>query len=274
MKINPPDFIIDFFSEQLENWPMAKKNFASLAEIKRKDFQLGDFLGHIQFNPMRSQSTNADVRKEAIKHRKCFLCKDHRPQEQNSIYLRDNFELLVNPFPIFPYHCTIASIDHKPQEVNHQVGLDLALMLPGMTVFFNDDGAGASAPDHSHYQAVPKEFLPLINYIENCDVPDFLPFYYITGNIQKEISSSPGYPINSFYWIDNNGTLRYLIIPRKAHRPDCYFKSGEERIAVSPGAIDMAGVIITTFAEDFDKISSKDIQKIYSQVSLNPFINN
>ena len=46
-----------------------------------------------------------------------------------------------------------------------------------------------------------------------------------------------------------------VVIPREKHRPDAYFAEGEVQMMVSPGALDMAGLIITPREEDFSKIN-------------------
>ena len=46
-----------------------------------------------------------------------------------------------------------------------------------------------------------------------------------------------------------------VVIPREKHRPDAYFAEGEAQMMVSPGALDMAGLIITPREEDFSKIN-------------------
>jgi hypothetical protein len=55
---------------------------------------------------------------------------------------------------------------------------------------------------------------------------------------------------------------------RQKHRPDAYFAEGKNRIFVSPGAIDMAGVIITPRLNDYKRLDCNTIRYIYQEVSL------
>lgn len=65
---------------------------------------------------------------------------------------------------------------------------------------------------------------------------------------------------------------RLVIFPRMKHRPDCYFKNGNDQILLSPASVDFGGVLITPREEDFDKITKDDIVKIFRQVSISPEI--
>lgn len=279
-----PSFLNDFYETQLKNWEVAANNFEALKRVKKKPFKAGDLEGYVQFNPARKSSTIAKVDPESIKVRKCFLCEENRPEEQLKMEILEDFDLLVNPFPILPYHFTIASRHHIPQEYIPETGIKLAKKLPGMVVFYNDPGAGASAPDHLHFQAVPKKSLPLINLIEeewdkenNKDsgiphIPLDLPFevLVLSGHLATDPNLFPQkwpHPINAFFWRDEEKDyVRTLTIGRNAHRPDCYFLEPPLRRAFSPGAIDMAGVLVTPFEEDFNKITDPEIYDIYRQV--------
>jgi hypothetical protein len=61
---------------------------------------------------------------------------------------------------------------------------------------------------------------------------------------------------------------RLTIFLRQKHRPDAYFAEGKNRIFVSPGAIDMAGVIITPRLNDYKRLDCNTIRYIYQEVSL------
>ena len=60
-------------------------------------------------------STGAKIDKATIAKRPCFLCKDNRPQVQISLPFGEEFDILVNPFPILPVHFTIAARQHQLQ---------------------------------------------------------------------------------------------------------------------------------------------------------------
>lgn len=292
------DQLSDFYYSEAESWNPAHDNIQALSVIERKKIDGYSYPLYVQYNPAREISTMANVSKEVIRERPCFLCPENRPKSQKSLNFDDNFEILINPFPILPFHLTIAAKNHIPQKKLPYSAFDLALKYPGLTVFFNGAKAGASIPDHLHLQAVRTEDLPLLKFIEkkirfngfsiisDSDKLDLAsPFLFFTGildinnsdyhkNLETVINLGGGRNMgdrelaNYFIWTDNENYIRYLVIPRKAHRPECYFKTDEERLRVSPGAIDMAGVIVTPFKEDFLKINKEKIDKIYSQVAF------
>lgn len=251
-----------FFENQLQDWKLASQNFESLKYLKKKSFTIGKFNGIIQFNPARAVSSLAKLDATSVAERKCFLCGHNRPPEQRACEILNGWELLVNPYPIFPYHFTIASKQHTPQKPDIEAGRKLARLLPEMVVFYNDSGAGASAPDHQHFQAVPTHELPLISYILQ-GKQNKLPFLIIEDT--KEISSIKT-PVNLYFFF-KGGKDYFVAIPRISHRPSQFFLSPPERRAVSPGAIDMGGIIITPIEEDFERLTSEDIKDIYSQVA-------
>ena len=256
--------IENFYKDQLKNWKLARENCTALKNVEKKPMHAGGLEGFIQFNPARAVSTLAKVDENSIQTRKCFLCETNRPKEQRVIEILPGWELLVNPYPILPLHFTIASLEHIPQKLSVETGFKLAKLLKGMVVFYNDEGAGASAPDHSHFQAVPQEELPLIKYLKNNAI-ETLPFQVIR-DVQELITLQAR--VNAYFW-EEADTIRFAAIPRKAHRPSEYYKTGSERRAVSPGAIDMAGIIVTPVREDFNALTNQDIESIYRQVAFN-----
>ena len=68
--------------------------------------------------------------------------------------------------------------------------------------------------------------------------------------------------MNIMAWSQSNAADGYerivsVILPRTKHRPDCYFKEGKEQVMVSPGSLDMGGMIITPRKEDFDQMNAE-----------------
>lgn len=261
--------IREFYDSQLKDWELAYRNVNALQNVETKDFAVGDLKGKIQFNPARAVSSLAKTDAASIAARKCFLCSNNRPREQRIIEILPEWELLVNPYPILPYHFTIASCHHTNQVLPIETGFKLAEKLQGMVVFYNDSGAGASAPDHLHFQAVPKDLLPLVKIMDkkgdDLESIGELPFKVITD---IEELGKVSLPVNAYFWISDKGKRRFMAIPRGAHRPSEYYKDVPERRAISPGAIDMAGVLVCPIKEDFDAITNQDIAKILKQVGL------
>lgn len=267
-KYRIPAWLADFYKSQLDAWPVAFKNCSALQNISKKYFKASGLEGYMQFNPARAVSTLAKTDSKSILDRKCFLCSANRPKEQLAFEILPDWELLVNPFPILSYHFTICSKYHIPQKLDIETGFKLASKLPGMAVFFNDDGAGASAPDHLHFQAVPQVTLPLINKIEDSKYRDLnLPFKIVSDLLQIKDLQEKNIPMNVFFWKTKSveEEIKIVAIPRKSHRPRQYFLAPPARRAVSPGAIDMAGIIVTPIKEDFEALTSEDILDIYTQ---------
>jgi len=293
------DDILSFIETQLSVWTLAKQNYDALAKVERRNIEIGNLECGIQWNPARIRSTGAKIDKDSIRSRKCFLCRDNRPKEQLIYDIASGWEMLVNPFPILPVHLTIASTSHIPQSRVPEDIVTIAETLPGMAVFFNGARAGASAPDHLHLQAVLKDELPLLRLAEklhdskksgimtSAQTDLDLPFFFISGIVTPDSEGMKclraGFAycglfdediserrelVNVFFWIDDSVRLRYVVIPRKTHRPECFYSTDSSYRMVSPGCIDMTGLIITPREEDFRTLSEKEIRKIYSDVAF------
>ncbi|MDE7345743.1 MAG: DUF4922 domain-containing protein [Muribaculaceae bacterium] len=286
--------MLEFIDAQLSGWPLARKNYQALGKTERRSMQLGDLTVGIQHNPARIVSTGANTDAKSVAERPCFLCAENRPPQQIGIEIADGWELLINPFPIFPTHFTIVSKHHRPQE---GFPLDMVIMaekLKGHTVFFNGKAAGASCPDHMHCQAVKTYELPLMSLIERChsvengitatpqslglDVPYTFSSVIITPDLEgmeilSKIEDIIGKEFikrgkfNAFVWIDGSGLLRICSIPRNMHRPSCY-GAGEGQHLISPGSIDMAGVLIAPLKKDYESLSENEIRDIYRECSI------
>ena len=152
----------------------------------------------------------------------------------------------------------------------------LAEQLPGYIVFYNGPKCGASAPDHFHLQAGLKNDILIAgeNELRTCliiesesinEIEDRFEdvFQYLKSRQPEEDEPM----MNLIAFTEGNKYILH-IFPRKAHRPKQYFETGRRQLLVSPGALDMAGLIITPRAEDFEKIRKEDIEDIYLQVSL------
>ena len=290
--------INDFIEQQLADWPEASSRYMDLGQTLRRRFKIGDFEGAFQYNPARMRSTGAKIDKASIAERPCFLCSENRPSEQVAVPISQDWELLVNPFPIFPVHFTIASTRHIPQDkVPLEIGA-IADRLPELAIFFNGARAGASAPDHLHLQAVLKNELPIIKLAEihhqesalgvmRSDMFEAdLPFIFLSAVISNDAEGAEDYmqllamtgadPLtgnpdkglrNVICWKGESGLLRMIVIPRRQHRPGCYGEN-EDSLMVSPGTIDMSGVVILPREADFNRITEEDLKQIYKDVAI------
>lgn len=273
-----------FFNRQLEMWEDARHRFRDLKHVEVR--QLSDQL-KVQFNPARIVSTGAKIDKHTLGERPCFLCERNRPKEQMTKQIDDHFQLLVNPFPILPVHFTIPATKHQPQSIYRHYGeMHRLLSLHSeLMVFYNGPKCGASAPDHLHFQAGTSGVLPLqtnwqrlsrsltdvisLNDEEKISVlRDFLvPAFVIISKSEDSdeelfhrlyrsmpMRGDESEPMmNIIAWRKGDEFIS-VVIPREKHRPDAYFAEGEAQMMVSPGALDMAGLIITPREEDFSKI--------------------
>ena len=105
--------LAEFFHNQMATWPETAARYADLARVEVRDFGAVS----AQYNPARMVSTGAKVDKKTLAQRPCFLCKDHRPEIQQEWAFGEDFDVLVNPFPILPTHFTIAARRHRPQTI-------------------------------------------------------------------------------------------------------------------------------------------------------------
>ncbi len=156
-----------FVRDQLSVWPELAASMRSLKSVRTRQLPLGDLNVTLQCNPERVSSTTADVSPEILASRPCPLCADHRPECQHFIRLegrkRRAYHLIVNRYPIFQRHFVIVREAHEPQSIWHRYVdmLDMAEQLPSCVIFYNGPRSGASIPDHLHFQAVRKGYMPL-----------------------------------------------------------------------------------------------------------------
>jgi len=269
------DKVNKLFEEQLSNWELARNNYKALEQVKTKTLFVDGREYKVQFNPARIVSSAAKVDAQSIRERKCFLCAENRPPEQNGIPFKGCYTILVNPFPIFPRHLTVPATEHIPQLIaaRFEDMLDLAQQLADYVVFYNGPKCGASAPDHFHFQAGNKGFLPIekdrnrynmicIESDKKEEVLDRFQQVYSTLE-QKPEDDEP--MMNVLAWYET-GKWIVCIFPRKKHRPDCYFAEGGANILISPAAVDLGGVFITPLEKDFEKITAEDIAGILQEV--------
>lgn len=152
--------------QQKKIWLQLSDGYKSLETVKTKAFQFEGFKIKVQFNPGRIISSSAKVDSKSIKERKCFLCSENLPAEQKGILYKNDYLILCNPFPIFPEHFTLSNVKHIPQQIADSFESLLSFskdLSKYYVVFYNGPKCGASAPDHLHFQAGNKFFMPLDN---------------------------------------------------------------------------------------------------------------
>lgn len=186
----------ELLAKQLVTWPLAEKNYKALEAVQVKSFDMGGFSIRAQFNPARIVSTGAKVDARSLKERKCFLCPENLPVEQERLPFGFRHLVLCNPYPIFPQHFTIPTRKHTPQLILPQWNdfLELTRRLAPFTVFYNGPRSGASAPDHAHFQAVTRGIMPLdeevTQFIRHPYASDTTPVYSRSPETSAPASSS------------------------------------------------------------------------------------
>ena len=287
-----------FFNRQLEKWADARRRFRDLKHVETH--QLSEQV-KLQWNPARIVSTGAKIDKKTLGERPCFLCDKNRPKEQMAKQIDERFQLLVNPFPILPIHFTIPARKHQPQAIFNNYGeMHRFLSLHSeLMVFYNGPKCGASAPDHLHFQAGTNGILPLqtnwqrlsrnltdvisLNDEEKIAVVrDFVvPAFVIISKSEDSdealfrrlyqsmpVRGDETEPMmNIVAWRKGEEYIS-VVIPREKHRPEAYFAEGDAQVMVSPGALDMSGLIITPREEDFRKLTDESATAILQECGV------
>ncbi len=290
-----------YFDRQLRLWPETRDRYRELTHVETRDLNVGSSTFEVQFNPARIRSTGATISKEAVAARPCFLCKANRPQVQMTKIQNADYELLVNPYPILPMHFTIPMRRHQPQQIRGMYGEMIQLLknYPDLMVFYNGPMCGASAPDHAHLQAGTSGILPLqrewqrlsrnltevarrgedatLSVIEDYPCAAlairsrsrrgsermFATLYHALPKVPDQTEPM----LNVVAWRADDEYVS-VVFPRRKHRPDCYYKDNDEKLLVSPGALDMSGLIITPRREDFERITSEQALAILGECAL------
>lgn len=271
-----PDRMI---ARQNSLWPLSDSNYKALDGIMQKTLNVRGCDFKVVFNPARAVSSGAKTDAASIAARLCFLCEVNRPDCQEGYPIYPGFTMLVNPFPVIGRHMTIPSECHQPQILGDELVAmyEIALRMPGWTVFYNGGKCGASAPDHLHFQAVPSSDIPAVNlpYMTirfTVTDPDMLKREIDTVFKKlysfKENDGEPEPRINLFMTASTTDShaVEVTIIPRRAHRPDCY-GTAEGQMLISPGALDVAGIIITSRLNDFESLTSEKLENILRQTT-------
>ena len=290
-----------YFDRQLRLWPETRDRYRELTHVETRDLNVGSSTFEVQFNPARIRSTGATISKEAVAARPCFLCKANRPQVQMTKIQNADYELLINPYPILPMHFTIPMRRHQPQQIRGMYGEMIQLLknYPDLMVFYNGPMCGASAPDHAHLQAGTSGILPLqrewqrlsrnltevarrgedatLSVIEDYPCAAlairsrsrrgsermFATLYHALPKVPDQTEPM----LNVVAWRADDEYVS-VVFPRRKHRPDCYYKDNDEKLLVSPGALDMSGLIITPRREDFERITPEQALAILSECAL------
>jgi hypothetical protein len=292
---------LELLSEQKKAWQDLQKGYEFLKDVRERDLSCRGFSARLQYNPGRMKSSTAEVSKGNLTERQCFLCLDHLPEGQKGIQYKGDYLILGNPMPVFSSHFTVSHIDHRFQAIDEHVGTYLQLMAdlgPSWTVLYNGPKCGASAPDHLHFQVGPSGQMPIEKEIREekrltllrqvdgvllyrakdlgreviiLEGEDPIAVECVLKNFQnalKKFLITDEEPMMNIAGVYEKTKWRLLIFPRRKHRPEAFFKDGDARMVVSPGVIDMGGLLITPVKKDFERLDATAVESIYEEVSL------
>lgn len=294
-----------FIKDQLSVWQLASSNFRALKTAPSREVDVFGLKCRIQYNPRRVISSTADTSPAAIASRKCFLCADNRPKEQFHLGFEGrkgrNYHIQINPYPIFRGHLVIVRDEHIPQEIWHHFPdmLDFAARYKDYLVFYNGPSSGASAPDHLHFQAIPKHNLPLEEVVDEFLDHPGEPFAtvkdaslykfagYARGVFALKATTSKSLaklfyrlldctdrgkgeeePMFNLYAYVKNSEYRTIVVMRSAKRSHHFYSEGADHLTISPGAADIAGLFVAPFREDYDKADTALLEELLSEVCI------
>ena len=299
--------ITEMFSRELELRGRAFVNYGALDQVEVKDMTIDGFPAKLFFNPARVRSVMADVSPEALKKRACFLCPDGlEPLQLTTVWdspTGQTYFIRVNPFPIFNHHFTISSAIHERQTFapHMESMLHLAQAMPEMSIFYNGPMCGASAPDHMHFQAVPRHSMPIedhfdTNYanavlVQESDLQSHMAALEkvlsmasipenasqtgsLTAGATRTEEWEPRWNIISWYepasspnsLIASSPKFNTIVFFRRESRPQCFFAPENERILFSPGTVEMGGIGIVANRESFDRITPEVLRSMIQEV--------
>ncbi|MEG0796892.1 MAG: DUF4922 domain-containing protein [Odoribacter sp.] len=290
--------LTQLYEQQVRDFELARINYEHLKNVVYRTIHFPDFNIRLQYNPARMISTNAKIDATTLLNRKCFLCPEQMPKEQKGIAYGDRYHIFINPYPIFDKHFTVPASDHTPQLIcgRFEDLLSLTFDFPEYTTFYNGPSCGASAPDHFHFQMVPRHRMPLEEDIDKVSLREYIlqkenyslstlnryrrNILLLQGTdrqllsrlytrIQKIVGEEIPYEeepmMNLLAWFEKN-QWTICIFPRKTRRPWQFYAEGKEQVLFSPGCVDMAGLIIAPRREDFDRYSEELLTDLFRQV--------
>jgi ATP adenylyltransferase/5',5'''-P-1,P-4-tetraphosphate phosphorylase II len=297
------DLCAKLWIDQKKTWPLFNEAQKELKNILVKKIICSGHEIQVQFNQRRLKNSSAKIDTASLKKRACFLCAKNLPSEQKGILYCRHLFILVNPAPVFRKHFTVVSLQHRKQLIRPSSFTDLlnlAFDLQGKySVFYNGPECGASAPDHFHFQVIPTEILPCENknqqhsYLRqdndltiSLDINACLVMIIAESQDKEKLTrwwktffhkavrvlAGAQEPMLNLICSYQKDAWRLMIFPRSAHRPRQFYLPDNDRLLISPGAIDMGGVIITALKNDFDRLDCRLVEDIYRQVSIDESI--
>lgn len=283
--------------QQRATWPrLAEAQARFEAGFLSRLLRVNGFPVRVQHNRDRMMNVAAKVDAASIAERPCFLCPANLPPEQRGVAFGSSFVILCNPAPLFSQHLTIVHAAHVPQRLAGSIDDLLALteaLGPEFAVLYNGPRSGASAPDHLHFQAGAWADLPLSEWMAGTErmagaeiaaapapwgclalrsadraraAALLRQALALLAARESAAQAEPGVNLAA-RWAD--GRWLIVLFPRRGHRPACYFIEDEQqRIMISPGAADLAGIVIVPRPIDWQRVNAEIVQDIFAEVAI------
>jgi hypothetical protein len=301
-----------FVKHQVANWPDLTQARNQLCTTQLRNIFLSNLTVTLQFNPGRIVSAQAPVDNESIRKRPCFLCIENLPSRQKALLYQCEWLILNNPAPLFYDHLVISHQQHVPQRIDNALQAMISLVSDldfQFEAFYNGPACGASAPDHLHFQMCPRGGIPFVAQIDDMIKNSTGTAILNVIDEQKEGISFTGYVDNRSVFICRTSTLELLqstlsrvliylktmtgcpeepmvnliiagieeyyygiVFPRKMHRPACYYRTDARQILVSPGSVDVGGLVILPRREDYAHLDKDMLLTIFREVCYGPDI--
>lgn len=295
-----PLLLEQLFEEQCLHWKELRTAIERLSTVQTRTIDCETFSVLLQWNPKRLQNVQANVTPEALRQRSCCLCMENLPEEQKGILYKDTLFILCNPSPIFPHHATVVHTQHFPQEFFPYLEFMISLAEEAdnaYTLLYNGPQCGASAPDHFHFQLIPWRSLPvetdavepqrrkLLHYQPHLSVSTLQHYcravLIVESDQRKEMLSGVEKILNALkkrkqqteepmlnaLCSYQQEVWRLILFLRRKHRPDRFYATGDEQILISPGVIDMGGVLITPREREFKNFTPHQVMDLYHEMS-------
>ena len=288
-----------FVHDQLSVWPTVAAKYRALKAAQTRQLPLGGLLVTLQCNPGRVEAPESG----------CPLCEENYLPHQHTLPFEGRkarkYAILVNRAPIFPNHLVITRDVHAPQTIWHRYPdmLDLSRQLGDYVVFYNSPNSGTSVPEHAHFQACPKGYMPLERTAERLmravraadgTIPEFLreDLEYIAEVRDAQLFHYKRFTRGVFFLRAETAKSMAKMFYRLLDCADLvegeteprfnaltFFSEGEWRsvvvlrtrttaLGLRPGAADMAGFFVIPDEERFRELDGNALRTVLDTVSL------